>query len=55
MLGLVLAIVVVPVWRILGRTGHSGWWCLLMFIPLVNIVGLWVFAFVSWPARDRKT
>lgn len=55
MLGLVLAIVVVPVWRILGRTGHSGWWCLLMFIPLVNIVGLWVFAFVSWPAIDRKT
>jgi len=54
MLGLVLAIVVVPAWRIIKRTGHSGWWCLLMFVPLVNIVGLWLFAFASWPAIDRK-
>jgi hypothetical protein len=54
MLGLVLAIVVVPAWRIISRTGHSGLWCLLMFIPLVNIVALWIFAFVDWPAIDRK-
>jgi hypothetical protein len=55
MLGLVLAIVVFPVWRIIKRTGHSGWWSLLMFIPLVNFVALWIFAFVSWPAVDRKS
>lgn len=54
MLGLVLAIVVVPAWRIISRTGRSGWWCLLMLIPLVNFVALWIFAFVSWPAIDRK-
>jgi hypothetical protein len=53
MLGLVLAIVVVPAWRIISRSGHSGRWCLLMFIPLVNIVGLWLFAFVDWPAIDQ--
>jgi uncharacterized membrane protein YhaH (DUF805 family) len=54
MLVLVLAIVVFPTWRIISRTGRSGWWCLLMFIPLVNIVGLWILAFVDWPAIDRK-
>jgi uncharacterized membrane protein YhaH (DUF805 family) len=54
MLGLVLAIVVVPAWRIISRTGRSGWWCLVMFIPLVNIVALWIFAFVSRPAIDGK-
>jgi uncharacterized membrane protein YhaH (DUF805 family) len=53
MLVLVLTIVVFPAWRIISRTGHSGWWCLLMFIPLVNIVGLWLFAFVAWPAIDQ--
>jgi uncharacterized membrane protein YhaH (DUF805 family) len=54
MLAFVLVIVVFPVWRIVSRTGRSGWWCLLMFIPLVNIVALWIFAFVNWPAIDRK-
>jgi hypothetical protein len=53
MLVLVLTIVVFPAWRIIKRTGHSGWRCLLMFIPLVNIVGLWFFAFVDWPAIDK--
>jgi hypothetical protein len=54
MLVFVLLIFVYPVWRIISRTGHSGWWGLLMFIPLVNIVGLWILAVVSWPAVDRK-
>jgi hypothetical protein len=51
---LVLTIFVFPVWRIVKRAGHSGWWSLLMFIPLVNFVSLWVFAFVKWPAIDKK-
>jgi uncharacterized membrane protein YhaH (DUF805 family) len=54
MMVLVLTIVVVPAWRIISRTGRSSWWCLLMFIRVVNILGLWIFAFVSWPAIDRK-
>jgi hypothetical protein len=55
MLVFVLVIVVFPVWRIISRTGHSGLWSLLMFIPLVNIVALWIFAFAGWPAIDRKS
>jgi hypothetical protein len=50
MMIVVLSTVTVPVWRIVRRTGHSGWWSLLIFVPLLNFVGLWVFAFSRWPA-----
>lgn len=36
--------------RILNKAGYSGWWSLLMVVPLVNIVMVWVFAFADWPA-----
>jgi hypothetical protein len=40
----------VPVARILGRVGLSRWWVLVVFLPLLNLVGLWLLAFVRWPA-----
>ncbi|ACR32124.1 hypothetical protein EFP18_26450 [Burkholderia glumae] len=43
-----------PYIRILRRTGHSGWWVLALLIPGVNLVAIWIFAFVEWPALDRK-
>ena len=46
----VLAIFGVPMWKILRRAGHSGWWVIAYFIPLVNIIAIWVFAFAPWPA-----
>ena len=45
---------IIPIQQILHRTGHSRWWCLLMFVPLVNWIGLWVFAYVRWPAVDKS-
>jgi uncharacterized membrane protein YhaH (DUF805 family) len=48
----ILPILLIPVARILRRTGHSRWWCLLGFIPFVNLIGLWVLAYVPWPAID---
>lgn len=43
-----------PYIRILRRTGHSGWWVLVMFVPLVNMIMIWVFAFAKWPTVDRS-
>jgi uncharacterized membrane protein YhaH (DUF805 family) len=43
----------VPVASILHRAGRSRWWMLIAFIPLLNLIGLWVFAFTRWPAVDR--
>ena len=31
--------------------GRSRWWTILAFVPLVNLIGLWVFAFTRWPSR----
>jgi len=48
-----MVIVLFPVARILRRTGHSGWWCLLFAIPFVNWLSLWIFAYARWPALDK--
>jgi len=42
--------VVFPTVKILHKAGYSGWWCLLMFVPGVNWIMLWVFAFADWPS-----
>lgn len=44
-----IAAFIVPGWRIAKKAGFSGALSLLLLIPLVNIVVLWVFAFVRWP------
>ena len=41
--------------RISRRAGYSGWWSLLMLVPIVNVVVLWVFAFSSWPALTARS
>ena len=52
---IILALAVIPYWKIWSRTGHSGAWALLMLVPLANLISLWVLAFKDWPAlRDRN-
>jgi hypothetical protein len=41
----------VPIMRILKRTGFSRAWVLVMFIPIVALIFLWIFAFVRWPVE----
>jgi uncharacterized membrane protein YhaH (DUF805 family) len=50
----ILAIYVIPVVKIVQKAGYSGWWCILLFIPVVNVVFLWIFAFARWP-KLRET
>jgi uncharacterized membrane protein YhaH (DUF805 family) len=47
MLGSLLFII--PAYRILSRTGFSGWWQLLFIFPFFGFIGFWVFAFFPWP------
>jgi hypothetical protein len=42
----------VPLTRILNRTGFNMWWCILLYVPILNLVGLWFFAYAEWPAID---
>jgi hypothetical protein len=38
-----------PIVRILNRVGYSPWWVIIVFIPIVNLIGLWALSFVYWP------
>jgi hypothetical protein len=31
------------------KAGFSRWWVLLLLIPFVNLITVWVFAFIKWP------
>ena len=50
--------IVIPFGQLLRRSGLSRWWLLLAFVPVINVVALWVFAYVRWPTdrpRDDET
>jgi hypothetical protein len=53
LIGLALWFVIlgIPVMKILNKAGFSRAWVLVAFVPLLNIIFLWVFAFARWPAR----
>jgi len=46
---LFIVLVGIPVANILHRAGRSRWWTILAFLPFLNLIGLWVFAFTRWP------
>ena len=53
---IVVMFIIIPVWiwgRIANKAGYSRWWVALMFIPLVNLIMIWVFAFANWPALEQ--
>jgi hypothetical protein len=45
-------IVGVPIMQILKRTGFSRAWVLILFVPIVNLVFLWIYAFKRWPVES---
>lgn len=44
-----LIIIGVPVAKVLQQAGYNKWWTILAFVPLVNLIALWMFAFSLWP------
>ena len=46
----VVVAIVYPIGRILRRLGFSPFWSVLVFIPLVNLLSLWILAFSDWPS-----
>jgi energy-coupling factor transporter transmembrane protein EcfT len=52
LLAVILAII--PAWKVVAKAGYNGAWSLLIFVPLVNIVMMYVFAFSEWP-KERQT
>ncbi|MBN9553492.1 MAG: hypothetical protein J0H61_02265 [Alphaproteobacteria bacterium] len=48
----IAAILLYPIGRILGRMGLSPFWSIVMFIPVLNLIALWVIAFADWPSYE---
>jgi hypothetical protein len=47
--GLIASLVlVIPYWFIFKKAGFSPWLAVLMFVPLANIIILYVIAFSQW-------
>lgn len=42
----------IPSYWVMRRAGISGWWWLLLCVPLVGFVWLYVFAFRGWPRLE---
>jgi hypothetical protein len=38
--------------RVFSKAGYSPWWCLTVYIPIVNLIVLFWFAF-DWPVLQR--
>lgn len=49
------ALLLAPFYQLWKRTGHSGWLCLLMLVPLVNLISLYALAFKEWPALRGRS
>ncbi len=49
----ILVLFVVAYIKILTRAGYSGWWVLILVVPVVNVVMILVFAFRRWPVQEE--
>jgi hypothetical protein len=38
--------------RVARKAGFSGWWSLTLIIPVVNLLVIYWFAYISWPRID---
>jgi membrane protein DedA with SNARE-associated domain len=47
-------IFIFPAWKIATKAGFPGALSLLMLIPVVNIILIWVFAFIKWPVEKSN-
>jgi hypothetical protein len=45
-----LVVSVIALVRISQRAGFSGWWVLILLVPVANLLAFWYFAFGEWPA-----
>ena len=49
---IVIAIWIIPLWRISARAGYPGALALLALFPPLAIILLWALAFAKWPALE---
>lgn len=50
-----LFLLLVPVVKLLRRTGHHPLWCLFAIFPGLNLIAFWFFAYKPWPTDKKST
>ena len=53
-LGVFLLVLLVPVIKLLRRTGHHPQWCLVAIFPGLNAIAFWFFAFKPWLTEKKS-
>ena len=48
-IALIVISIYYPIYKIISRSGLSGWWVLVSFVPVINFIAIWFFAFCKWP------
>jgi len=51
---IIVLIALVVFGPVLERAGFSPLWSLLLIVPLINLIMVWVFSFMEWPAEKDK-
>ncbi len=51
---IVLALTIVPFWRLLPRAGLPNWLSLFAVFPIFALGLLWLMAFKRWPGDAEK-
>lgn len=52
--GLVLMYTIGLAGMVAAKAGHSPLWALALLVPYLNVLVLWLFAYVEWPALNRR-
>ncbi len=47
-----VAFAIYPIGTILRRIGFSPLWSVLVFVPIVNVLAIWILALVDWPEHQ---
>ncbi len=51
---IVIFLLNLPAYWVFRKGGWSGWWFLMLPIPLAGLILLYVFAFKKWPAEKGQ-
>jgi hypothetical protein len=49
---LTFIVIEIPLWHVAARVGYNPLLSLLLWVPGINVVALWVFAYGEFPNRD---
>jgi len=45
-------VLLIPLWRIARKLGYPGWFAVVLWVPLVNLVALYTVAFGETPLES---